>query len=956
MALEALTELLERLDTPASGRRIVDAAVAHAPVRQVQGRSRNVTVTFNSIKMDRVLEVESNRVEFPRTVELEHDDEVVAYFPQPYSLDVTLHHPRLGRNVRFQHTPDFLTVRRHRLVFEEWKEESQLFKLAETQPHRYVQTPEGGWTCPALIKHCEPLGIQYELHTSADLPRRFVENVLFLRDYHDADCPALDVSIAEQLTQAMKAEPVRHLHDLIHVQGFRSDDIFKAVVDGILVADLDGERLADTRRVRLFRDIPSMQIHQLAGRNVAPSFQPGSQLVLKPGVRLSYEGALWDVALVGQRKVVLEQGTSALEMSVTSLEKLHRDGAIAAVAGTGDNPDEALAQSVSGLAHLSARDVEETVRRLNILAEGQESGQGKSVSARTLRRWRAQRDAALAAGGNEALAVAPKTRQRGNRLPKLPAAVLEIAELSVKTEFLTHKAPNITACYQGVKLACADAGLTPPSLKTYTAHTKRIPEDEKAYKRQGPRAAYQKRAFYWRLAYDTPAHGVRPWENIHIDHTQLDLEVRSSVTDEPLGRPWATFATDAYSRRIVGIYLTFDSPSYRAVLMAIRDMVRRFGRIGTNLVLDRGSEFRSGYMLHMLKLLGCDRKLRPGANPRMGSTCERMFGTANTTFVHNLVGNTKITKHVRTATKSVMPQNLAEWTLETLYFALEHWATELYDTKKHPTLGMTPREAYERGMTNTGVREHRLWRYDRDFLILTCPTPARKGETRKIELQRGIRVNEDYYWSPLFSNPLLVGTTVDVRYDPWDVRYAFVRIGDKWEVCRSKRYGLLDDYNDIELRTALEELKRLPAGSGLKDMKPETIREWLKIRDPRNFESVLAERQAATRKIYGALAMYSVSHFESLTRGTSTENIGVLPTFDEMSMVSETSPVPPGSATTASCATAEGNAGDSGNAETAGTTGNAGSERLGTTPAAKATAATTEDNFALATEEIYGLL
>src|SRR5437667_7744644 len=55
----------------------------------------------------------------------------------------------------------------------------------------------------------------------------------------------------------------------------------------------------------------------------------------------------------------------------------------------------------------------------------------------------------------------------------------------------------------------------------------------------------------------TPRHGDRPWEIAHIDHTQLDIELLSSL-GKPLGRPWATFLVDAYSRRLLAVYLTFD--------------------------------------------------------------------------------------------------------------------------------------------------------------------------------------------------------------------------------------------------------------------------------------------------------------------------------------------------------------------------------------------------------------
>ncbi|HSP67466.1 MAG TPA: hypothetical protein VLN48_07050, partial [Bryobacteraceae bacterium] len=73
--------------------------------------------------------------------------------------------------------------------------------------------------------------------------------------------------------------------------------------------------------------------------------------------------------------------------------------------------------------------------------------------------------------------------------------------------------------------------------------------------------------------------GDRPFEIGHIDHTELDVEVVCSETGRPLGRPWMTILTDAFSRRCFALYLTFDAPSYRSCMMILRDCVRRGGRL-----------------------------------------------------------------------------------------------------------------------------------------------------------------------------------------------------------------------------------------------------------------------------------------------------------------------------------------------------------------------------------------
>jgi putative transposase len=43
----------------------------------------------------------------------------------------------------------------------------------------------------------------------------------------------------------------------------------------------------------------------------------------------------------------------------------------------------------------------------------------------------------------------------------------------------------------------------------------------------------------------TPRHGDRPFAVAHLDHTELDVLLVSSVTGKPLARPYLTMLTDA---------------------------------------------------------------------------------------------------------------------------------------------------------------------------------------------------------------------------------------------------------------------------------------------------------------------------------------------------------------------------------------------------------------------------
>jgi transposase InsO family protein len=74
------------------------------------------------------------------------------------------------------------------------------------------------------------------------------------------------------------------------------------------------------------------------------------------------------------------------------------------------------------------------------------------------------------------------------------------------------------------------------------------------------------------------------------------VELISSRTGQGFGKPWLTMLIDAFSRRILSLFLTYDPPSYRSCMMVLRECVRRHERLPQILVVDGGAEFRSVYL------------------------------------------------------------------------------------------------------------------------------------------------------------------------------------------------------------------------------------------------------------------------------------------------------------------------------------------------------------------------
>ncbi len=241
-------------------------------------------------------------------------------------------------------------------------------------------------------------------------------------------------------------------------------------------------------------------------------------------------------------------------------------------------------------------------------------------------------------------------------------------------------------------------------------------------------------------------------------------------------------------------------------MMALRELVRRFARFPQMIIVDGGAEFESVYFETLLARYECTKKTRPPAEARFGSVCERLFGTTNTMFIHNLKGNTQLMKNPRQVTKSINPKHHAVWTLGDLFLRFCEFAYKLYDTLTHPSLGTTPRETFALGIKRGGMRAHRIVHYSEDFLMFTLPT-TRKG-TAKIRCGKGIKINNIYYWSEAFRRTHVERKNIEVRYDPCNAGIAYAYVGGHWIECKSQYWGILRGRSEREVMLATKELRR----------------------------------------------------------------------------------------------------------------------------------------------------
>jgi transposase InsO family protein len=402
----------------------------------------------------------------------------------------------------------------------------------------------------------------------------------------------------------------------------------------------------------------------------------------------------------------------------------------------------------------------------------------------------------------------PRLRLAGNRTPKMRPETRALAEDFIAHRYETLKGGTKRAVWGALASACEERGFAAPSYKTFWLLAKQRPQDEQARKRGGPRAAYAREPFYYELTLSTPRHGDRPWEIGHIDHSPGDVELVCSRTGKNLGTCWMTLLSDAFSRRILAVYLAFHPPSALSCMMVLRECVRRHNRLSETVVVDGGPEFRSTHFETLLARYGVHKRTRPAGKPRHGAVCERLFGTSMTQVLHGLQGNTAVRQYVRGVTKGVDPRRHACWTLGALYHHLCGWAYEVYDTLEHAALGQSPRSAYAQGLAASGRREHLLIPYDEEFVLQTLPTTQRG--TAMVQVSRGVKINNIYYWAmdDAFRDPMVERRQVPVRYDPFDAGTAYAYVRGRWRVCMSEHYPRFQGRTVPEMMLASAEIRQ----------------------------------------------------------------------------------------------------------------------------------------------------
>ena len=725
------------------------------PSRTPGARRGNMPVWYPSKKMQCIVKAESAKVEFPFLLAAEHDDDILEVWDQPPAIPLEYHdkHDRLQRPL---HTADYFVFRYESAGWIECKPAQELHRLAEKQPNRYVLDEHGTWRCPPGETFATKYSLTYHVWSSDQINWAAQDNALYLEEYYqDLERLTIPQTISETLYRLVDERPGIMLADLHRAaHGIPADFINIAIARSDLYVDLATYRLSESWHTPVFRN-----------QSIAHTYL---ELSLKDN------GGMLPSTEVASR--IPPDGQAVLERA--------------------SDTDLATAIFRHRVIHPEQYDDEEQARTASERA---------AVPMRTRQRWQQWYREAESRYGSGFLGLLPRYHNcGGNR--KIDSEVIALIHRILETHYDTvTRKPKRGAYGEYLKLS-EEQHKKPVSQWTFYLEAQRHKAIyEQTLAREGARAAYPFKDYFHEPEKTILRHGSYAWSLAHLDHTELNLMLCDSRTGKLLGKCWLTLLILSHPRRIAACYLTFDPPSYRSCLMVLRLCVKRYGRLPTAITVDGGSEFQSVYFEQLLALYRVRKHQRPAAEPRFGSPQERLFGSIQTEFLYHLLGNTQASASPRQMTRATDPRRQAVWTLPALAERVQHWADEEYEIIRHPALGMTPREAYDLSIEQDGARVHKSIEYDDIFLKATFPT-TRKG-TAKVEPGRGVRMNYLDYWCEAMRDPIVEGTQVKVRYDPFDVSIGYAYIDRKWRQCDCP-YTEFAGCSERELHLLTEELRQ----------------------------------------------------------------------------------------------------------------------------------------------------
>lgn len=774
------------------GAEYVRRVIANPPSREPGNRTRlNMIVDFISHKMGLTMAVESVTIEAAYALYLDTFSKCLAFFAQPEPLLIEKF-DKNGRRIKQWVTFDFLVVFRDRVEIIECKPEEKLAELAVKYPGLFERDSKGEWVSPIYSDAFAKLGLKFRVVSSADLPAKLVGNFANLQqlvgiEYSSKAAPS---NIQERIPEVEGL----FLDDLLkQMDGkYTKNDVYKAILESAIFAPLTEMRLADSKVIPVFKrreDLESFRFLEFG--NKQPEIDAA---VIGVGKRLRWRGATYQIVNVSENAVSLVPPKGEVfDLPITTITSGLKDQTMAVLTDSQEMHHQRATEIEAITRHASAKNARQADRRrqflearsINRKVKPEQFGL-KKASLRTIQRWAAKARASVARFSN-AIWGLHDSKRGGRRITRLPEDIRsEMADVA-ENLYYTKKAPSMRYSHRQLKRRLDAKHLPCPTFTSFRRCINRMyTRHEGDLLRKGRRAAYKNT----RKESSTPSwirNSDFPMMVRQIDGKLIDVILIDDETGEVLGRPVLTLITlPHYGSAPIGMSLMFEKESSRSACMSVRDMVERFGTSPGFLIVDNGRAFNSTAFDQLCASLSISKVIRPPACPRFSAEIESSFRTLDRELAHNMEGNTKFLPKIRELSPSHNPEKLAVWSLKEFYPLLEKYLFELIWDAPAQMLGTSPRAAFERDKLVAPDTSNNIAVSSESMELLYCPEVKKKGE-RKIAFGRGVSVCGLRYWCSEMYDPDVEGTTVPVRFDPYDQTFVYVQIKGEWKRALSNK-------------------------------------------------------------------------------------------------------------------------------------------------------------------------
>lgn len=786
-----------------------------------EASSRSISMLCPSAKMACAMKVGS-KLENAAKLTFDYSPQVEGYYFKVGEL--AFRYQEKGRTCGIRHRPDalrlllpFAGAQKQEFVasdyirFAEIKASDWLVaKSKDGDRYTFDATTQRYRCIGAEAAAAEMYGFGYDVLTERDFDPVLVANVEYLQIYYGGNTPQVPPTVTKRAREVVASDQGISFRALLaSVDGLTADRFNTLLAGHQLYVPLHVCQLDFADSVQVFTDRVTCEAltglctpktpDRLVVRGRFPRFEPNEIITMR--------GKNYRVTIAGTNEVQLrgERGNSTV-ITRQELTRLLKERQISSLGIPKDGREEAkkILLTTSPIEMNAALARFETIK---LVLNGTMPTSHARARLPNFSNWLAKAKKAAREFDTPLVGLIDGRRRQGYHGSHLtPAAEALIAEV-IESVYASARAPKKCSAYARYRELCRERNASPVSEKTFLRRIGRFHADKLDGRRKG---SFASAASAPPVDHETLLMSGGRWF-MHVAHADEYIADIAQVFPElgiPLGTAWLVVMIDSFSRTVLAAIATFEDPSYITTMVLLRECVVRWGRLPEILFVDNGAAFKNTSLALYAKYYGMQLCWRPPGKPRWGAEIERFVGDFNQRITNELPGATKVLNQLRRVSRSHHPDRLAVFGLKFLGQIAEEWCYRVFDSLPHAGLhGKTPAQMRTISQTEHGKRLHIAISDDPLHEIVSLPAPEGDG-TAKVQAHDGVQVANLYYWNTRFHDPEIVGTRVDVRYDPFDITkvYAFVR--DEWVQCDCVKLLRLRRLSRVDLCAASLEIRK----------------------------------------------------------------------------------------------------------------------------------------------------